>query len=586
MRKILILAAAVFAFCGCNDKEENQPFAGIDNHITSFALTAKDGTVYRAALVGDEIVVSIPRNVSLEGATADYELCEQAILYPDPARITDWDNEHRFRVMAYNQTLRDYAYSVKRNDVTAGSVALPTQADVEAFAATGATVIEGNLTIGDFSACDDPVTDLAPLAGLTDVRYNIVVGNSFAGEKLSGLENLRSAGGLVLGTATTPLTTAQDFDVVLPALESLGQLSVNGNTVAKLDLPKLVSTGTVYINAAKLSVFNVPALKECTGDLTILSGTNASTGNKALAALGLSSLEKVTGSLSLQYLSELQLLELPKIASIGGNCTLTYLTQLKVLNMPELVHLGGAFTWNYLTAATTFAMPKVPSLASFSLSDSSSAAMLSSIDLSSLEKVRADFKIDTKFSSDRLELPALETISGKLSVSNYTQNDLITFPGIKSIGTYSQSGGKANGQTTVSFPDLEQVGTFQMSSCSYLKKLSAPKLTEVTDKWDTSYMQYVDEGDLELPLLRKIGVFKFWGGTYSGAASQMKLTGMADFAGVTEIGSVDIKYWGKMTDFSGLKNALPSLSADKWNVSGNGYNPTWEQITAGEYVKP
>lgn len=97
-------------------------------------------------------------------------------------------------------------------------------------------------------------------------------------------------------------------------------------------------------------------------------------GNKALAALGLSSLEKVTGSLSLQYLSELQLLELPKIASIGGNCTLTYLTQLKVLNMPELVHLGGAFTWNYLTAATTFAMPKVPSLASFSLSDSSSAS--------------------------------------------------------------------------------------------------------------------------------------------------------------------------------------------------------------------
>ena len=124
-------------------------------------------------------------------------------------------------------------------EMTAGSVALPTQADVEAFAATGATVIEGNLTIGDFSACDDPVTDLAPLAGLTDVRYNIVVGNSFAGEKLSGLENLRSAGGLVLGTATTPLTTAQDFDVVLPALESLGQLSVNGNTVAKLDLPNL-----------------------------------------------------------------------------------------------------------------------------------------------------------------------------------------------------------------------------------------------------------------------------------------------------------------------------------------------------------
>lgn len=486
MRKILILAAAVFAFCGCNDKEENQPFAGIDNHITSFALTAKDGTVYRAALVGDEIVVSIPRNVSLEGATADYELCEQAILYPDPARITDWDNEHRFRVMAYNQTLRDYAYSVKRNDVTAGSVALPTQADVEAFAATGATVIEGNLTIGDFSACDDPVTDLAPLAGLTDVRYNIVVGNSFAGEKLSGLENLRSAGGLVLGTATTPLTTAQDFDVVLPALETIG------------------------------------------------------------------------GQFYLRHLSLIETLSIPRLTA----CENIYFYQLNLL--PSL-DLSGVES-----------LPKVELIACYKLAK---------------VRVRKNALGDLSLNGgsracDFTALEGAETISGKLSVSNYTQNDLITFPGIKSIGTYSQSGGKASGQTTVSFPDLEQVGTFQMSSCSYLKKLSAPKLTEVTDKWDTSYMQYVDEGDLELPLLRKIGVFKFWGGTYSGAASQMKLTGMADFAGVTEIGSVDIKYWGKMTDFSGLKNALPSLSADKWNVSGNGYNPTWEQITAGEYVKP
>lgn len=581
MRKILILAAAVFAFCGCNDKEENQPFAGIDNHITSFALTAKDGTVYRAALVGDEIVVSIPRNVSLEGATADYELCEQAILYPDPARITDWDNEHRFRVMAYNQTLRDYAYSVKRNDVTAGSVALPTQADVEAFAATGATVIEGNLTIGDFSACDDPVTDLAPLAGLTDVRYNIVVGNSFAGEKLSGLENLRSAGGLVLGTATTPLTTAQDFDVVLPALESLGQLSVNGNTVAKLDLPKLVSTGTVYINAAKLSVFNVPALKECTGDLTILSGTNASTGNKALAALGLSSLEKVRADFKIDTKFSSDRLELPALETIGGQFYLRHLSLIETLSIPRL------------TACENIYFYQLNLLPSLDLSGVESLPKVELIACYKLAKVRVrknalgDLSLNGgSRACDFTALEGAETISGKLSVSNYTQNDLITFPGIKSIGTYSQSGGKASGQTTVSFPDLEQVGTFQMSSCSYLKKLSAPKLTEVTDKWDTSYMQYVDEGDLELPLLRKIGVFKFWGGTYSGAASQMKLTGMADFAGVTEIGSVDIKYWGKMTDFSGLKNALPSLSADKWNVSGNGYNPTWEQITAGEYVKP
>lgn len=98
MRKILILAAAVFAFCGCNDKEENQPFAGIDNHITSFALTAKDGTVYRAALVGDgNSWFPFPAMCRSKVLLLTTNFASRRSCIPDPARITDWDNEHRFR---------------------------------------------------------------------------------------------------------------------------------------------------------------------------------------------------------------------------------------------------------------------------------------------------------------------------------------------------------------------------------------------------------------------------------------------------------------------------------------------------------
>lgn len=672
--KTAIAALLALGVCACNDDDkQEQPFAGIDNHITSFTLTARDGAVYRAAIVEDEIVVSAPQNVSLDGATADYAICEQAVLYPDPAKITDWDNEHRFRVMAYNQTLRDYAYSVARTEVSSGSVTLLTQSDVAAFAATGATVIEGNLTIGGFAvAGDDPVTDLSALASVTDVRYNIVVNNSFAGERLE-LAGLRAAGGLLLGTTSTTLATAAEFGVELPALETLGQLSVNSATVSEIGLPKLTVAGNIHINSSGLAALDLTALRECAGDLTILSGTSSSTGNKALTALSLPALEEVAGSLTLQYLTAVETLELPQIASIGGNCTLTYLTAANTLLLPELAHLGGAFAWNYLTKVTTFSAPKLPSAASFSLTDNTSSAMLAGIDLSALESVRGNFLIQTKFSGERFLFPALksvegqfklqnlanltmldlpqltacgsiylsslslltaldlskietlskielvacyelatvkvrsdalndvalnggskrcdftrfegaQSIAGTLSVSNYTQNEELSFPGIRTIGTYTQSGGKSGGVVTLSFPDLETIGSLKLSSCTWLKTLDAPKLAEVTTLWDTSFMQYVTAGDLKIPSLRRIGEFKFTGGTYSSAYNNMQLTSMDDFAGVTQIGKVSVNGWGKLADFTGLKNAVPSLADGNWSVLNCAYNPTWQDMLDGKYT--
>lgn len=672
--KITFTTLLVLLLGACDDDRQEQLFEGIDNHITAFSLTARDGAVYRAAIVGDEIIVTVPENVSLDGAAAAYGICEQAVLYPDPAKITDWDSEHRFRVMAYNETLRDYVYSVERTAVSSPSVTLLTQADVAAFAATGATVIGGNLTIGGFSAAgDDPVTDLSPLAAVTDVRYNIVVNNSFAGDRVE-LPGLRSAGGLILGTATTALATDHPFGVGLPALETLGQLTLNSAAVSDVSLPKVTAAGNVYINSPSLGSLDLTALRECAGDLTVISGTSTSTANKTLAALSLPALAKIAGSLTLQYLTAVETLELPQVESVGGNCTLSYLTSLKMLHLPQLSHLGGAFVWNYLTQVATFQAPGLPSVASFSLTDNTSNAMLAAIDLAALETVGGAFSIQTKFSGEALEFPALKTVGGQfklanlsnlsmlglpqlaqcgsiylsslpllpsldlsgvgslaaielvacyelaavkvqagtlndvklnggskpcdftrfdgaeriagtVTVTNYTQNDYLSFPGIKSIGTYSQTNGKTGGAVSLSFPDLETIGTLKLSSCTWLKELDAPKLAGVTTLWDTSSMQYIREGGLKIPSLRKIGEFRFVGGTYSSAYNNMPLTSMADFSGVTEIGSLNISGWGKLTDFTGLKNALPSLSADRWSVLNCGYNPTFEDMQQGKYTR-
>lgn len=678
MKRLLKTSAAVLlaAFCcGCGEDDDRQLFEGSDNRILSFTLTSRDGALYRGAITGERIVVTAPENVSLEGASASCEVCECAVLYPDPASLSDWDNEHLFRVVAHNGAVRDYAYSVERTAVGSASVTLLTQADVAAFAATGATVIEGSLTIGGRTTqTEDPVTDLSPLAALTDVRYNIVVNDSFAGERIS-LPGLRTVGSLQLGSVTTELAAQSVFDVSLPALETLGSLTLCSASVGSLSLPALTSVGSLYVDSPSLAYADLSSLAECTGDLSLFSGTSAATGNKALTALSLPSLERVSGSLSMQYLTAVAMLDLPHLVSVGGSCTFSNLTSLKALSLPVLSELGGSFTWSYLTAVTTFSLPKLTGAETFSLTDNTSSAMLASVDLPLLASVRGNLTVQTRFSGEELSLPALRSVGGQLklanlaallrldlpsltacgsiyltglsqlgeldlaqvgcpfdatfiscyalatvkvqpetlnnvtlnggshacdftrlegarriagtlTVSNYTQNDELAFPGLHEIGTYTQSNGKSGGAMRLSFPDLERVGTMKLTSCTWLGSLSAPCLEEVTELWETKYMQYVEAGDLQLPALRRIGTFSFEGGSYASAYNNMLLTSLDDFAAVTQISSVKINGWGRLTDFSGLRNALPSLSAGAWAVTNCSYNPTWQQMLDGQYVKP
>jgi hypothetical protein len=48
------------------------------------------------------------------------------------------------------------------------------------------------------------------------------------------------------------------------------------------------------------------------------------------------------------------------------------------------------------------------------------------------------------------------------------------------------------------------------------------------------------------------------------------------------VSAVDIRYHTALTDFSALQKAWPISS---WNVLGNGYNPTYEQLENDEWSK-
>lgn len=693
MKRILklILPLLAVAACGCSENNEpEQIFAGRDNSVTSFALTTAGGVRYEAAISGDRIEITVPETCSLEGAKAEYTICEQAVLYPDPAGISDWDNEHRFRVMAYNETVRDYFYSVRRSDVaSAGTVVLLTQSEVDAFAGTGVSVIEGSLIIGSSATEEsDPVIDLSPLGHLTEVRYDIVVNSSFRGENLDGLENVVRAGGLVIGSSVAAVELENGLTVSMPSLESLGQLHINCSGVVSLQFPQLRSIGQVYVDGRGLAMMQFPKLESCDGHMKFSSGagsTSTGTQNTLLAALELPELQYVRGLLTIEKFANMQILSLPHLVSVDGPVNLSTLPALEAVSLPELKRCA-AFTANNLNSASDFSLPVLAEVAGDFKITGSTAAQSNGVELTELQRVGGTFQLNQNMNTERLSLPkltyvggdfdlrylrsmttleipnlshvgmvsyslylyyldALEyldiskidglaklqiigcsslarisaaavlndvtfnaanvqnvtlfptfeqptTIAGTLTYQSYryTAATEIEIRNIVSAGTLEASfSGNQGAFLTAKFSDLKTVGNFTCTNAYWLKSLVFPTLTEVTGKMEIVYSQYMENGGLVIPELRRINELVFNGATYANGANNFKVrTTLEDFAGVGQIDRLTIKWWGAITDFSGLKKA--AAADGDWTIAENRidnavvFNPSKQDILDGNCI--
>lgn len=664
-------------FVGCT--ESNVPFEGSDNYITSFSLT-KDGITYDAQIDHESITVSVPKGISLDNASVKYTLSENASFNPNPTEITNWDEEQTFTVVSYNNSQRNYNYVINYVETSEkGTVILLTQEDVDKFALSNVQIIEGNLIIGsnETSSNIDTIKDLSALQNLRIITNNLTINNSFGGKTLEGLENVESIGSVLIRGLTTRKASNDSLDINLPNIKNMGEFYVNSNLLRTVSLPKLETAMVIHINSQSLVSLHVPKLVNTLSDITIESGTNfnnsnATTTNKTIKQLSFESLKSIGGSLTLQGLMTLQQVDIPNLENIDNNILFQLVKPLNNVDAPSLRRIGNTLNFKFVEELEGITFPKLVSTGSFIYEGSSATRKLSKLDLSNLEVINGDLKIDytsltelnllnlrktsnqlnVRFSElvtsinipkleecnniyiyslplitsldvsaldnlEKLEIIScyklsqvkadnniknvtlnggsalcdftqferLESIPGTLIVTNYSRNELFTFPGIKQIGRYEQSAG-VSGASVIDFPDLETLDYFKINSATFLKALNAPKLKEVTDTWDTSFMQHINSGDIYIPNLKKIGTFKFYGGTYAGAASSMNLTNLDDFSSVTEISKVDIKWWGKMIDFTGLKNAISSIDKENWLVDGCAYNPTYEQMINREYIKP
>jgi hypothetical protein len=481
---VLLLAATVF-IAGCN-KQDESPFAGSDNYISSFELK-KNGVTLKAAISPNTIVITAPEHLPLSGATVEFTISENAVIDPDPASVTDWDAEHTFTVTAYNGAKNSYAYRLERNVISAdGDVTLLTQADVEAFAALKVGQINGTLIIGAATG-QDTVHSLAPLSGLKIATGGVVINLTYAGNDLAGLENLEKTGLLNIlskkvKTVSFPKLTAVRLDLNIDQATS----------VETLDFPELTGVDKdlrIYY-ADSLRSIHFPKLENIIGTVTVQG--RSGTGANKLQTVEFPALKKVGGNLTVSYWREATAVNFPQMKS-AGVISVTNLPKAVSVAMPQLETAAGLYVQSCdLLANMDFSMLKTVTGGEFRIQN---VAVLPSVEFPELTAVSGVIvfnitntaslrfpKLETAGSitipnAAEAHFPLLKTITGDFRVNSNTLTNLDDFPALETVGGQLMLAGTA--LTSAILPSLKRVGTYYAYNLPNLTTIDLRGVTEI-----------------------------------------------------------------------------------------------------------
>ena len=282
MKKIILWGVFLFSLTflvGCED--DNDPFVGSDNFITSFKLKQGENS-YEALLRGDTIILATPDGVVLSEVTPDIVCSENSSIKPDPSTITNWEEQIYFVVTSHSGAERRYLYVPEKKALTfEGIVMLNTQEEVDAFGAKGLTRIDGSLIIGRQTG-RDTIRSLEALSTLKRVTSDITINQLFMGYELTGLDNLEEVGGKFHINSADSL-----WGVTLNRLVRVGgDLNITSKAISEILCPRLESVGGTVTLAAASVTLNFSSLRQISGDLNL-------NGKTAMSSIVFQSLERV-----------------------------------------------------------------------------------------------------------------------------------------------------------------------------------------------------------------------------------------------------------------------------------------------------
>ena len=337
LKQIFIAFLSVIALYSCSEKEDI-PADADDNFITKVTVSVA-GETYSAVIASDTITVTVPYTVSLNGASATVEFTPSAKIMPDPATISDWDTERTFRITSFNGQAHDYTYLVIKDEIRSkGNVELKTPAEIVSFAATGTSIIKGDLVIGSDSDNAEEIKDISALGMLKEIEGNIIIRNSYTGGTLTGLDNITKIGGLSIGSEENPAANETLEMVSMTKLnEVTGNIHVynNGVKFVQFDLLKAIE-GDFVISSSTLTTLQIPELINVGGALNIFG-----MGKGAISTLVFPKVQTVKNSLSINEISTLKSISFPELIETGSINFSSLPIEFEKLSMPKLSVVNG-----------------------------------------------------------------------------------------------------------------------------------------------------------------------------------------------------------------------------------------------------
>ena len=603
--KMLLTICIVGLLSACGDDDEN-PFAGIDNNILSFSLSQGEDT-WQAAIVNNQVILSVPQGTELNGASAHYTISEQASILPDPAGISAWNEEQQLTVTSYNGASRTYKYSIRHTDVSEiGNFTLNSQAEVDAFASNNVTIIEGSLSIATTQNTEDPIKNLDGLSALTEVLDDINIGGYYQGENLNGLANLKKTGSLTISPSVTG-NEATLTDITLPSLISVRKNFIINESkyYKKIAFPYLETvSGMFTINASAMEQLNVNSLKKVDGVFTINGGV--------MNQLELPALEVVNSSLYIKgdkSTNELLTINLPQL-TICGLLSIENATKLENLNIPVFKNLTtglsikGCSIFNDENLKNT--LKNVENIGYLIIRNTQvfdlnlQGKIVREVDIAPTDDSTKEFIItgnepfgSITFSSAGMEPP---TLKGFTTVDSYTlQTNIernLTIKDIKRInGDLFVQVRTIQGMATsilydIHFPDLEYVGkSFSIDALNKdvpTESFEAPKLKEIGGAF-TLYVHdsQTDFSFFNMEKLETIGgQLQIRAKTKNSPISKLDIKEI--FPSLEQFSNIQIWNFAKLYDFSSFKKFIDNGIITKWSVTNCGAKPKLQEMKDSE----
>lgn len=395
--------------------------------------------------------------------------------------------------------------------------------------------------------------------------------------------------------------------VELPELKKVGDMHFDQMTMLSVIIaPKLeVSTGTIVIpSTAYLSEISFPSLTEIvtmtvsSTYVKVLDFPKLKTVTKRLAIQSaqvngiadFKSLERIEGELHLYKLSKMRTLELPSTLQRIGKLTIYNratdpLAEIDVrgLDIGELQVMAnaikstligndvfhGTLTVSSSKATYNNGYPDFPALKGFRELDSLSldryVANMDTVHIRSVRKINKGFRLENN-GIKRFSMPDLEEIAGDFYFTSLDQgvDETLEFAKLKKIGGSFELAVNSTKIRTLSLPVLESVGGNFTLSTGYdadrsLENVLFPALTSIDGK-------LLLQGD--------------------GTNTNRLLINLDSFVALRSVRSIEVNNQAAIVSFEGLKEAFKSINSTGWKVTGNNYNPTYEELQNGKWVKP